>query len=109
MHTAKEIASYLSSYLPHSFPSGECETRQAIGHHNSPGPLPNVGGSVQGGSLDRCAAHIGPTSPGRAPEGDRLMWAGLSAQVVQTPHIIHLHYFMLQDDSGNEVCRVTVV
>ena len=45
---------------------------------------PSVGGSVPGGGLNRCTAHIRPTTPGFAPERDRLMWAGLSTEIVQT-------------------------
>ena len=40
--------------------------------------------TVPGGRVDRSAAHIRPTSPGLAPERDRLMRARLSAQVVLT-------------------------
>ena len=38
---------------------------------------PGVGGFGPGGGLNRRAAHVRPTSPGLAPERDRLMRAGL--------------------------------
>ena len=43
----------------------------------------SLGGPVPGGGLNMRAANTGPTSPGLAPERDRLMRAGLSTQVVQ--------------------------
>ena len=88
----REAALHLYSSLSHSPSVGKSETRAAVSHPDSPG-LPfsavvsrddpdvgspalahpsSLGGSVAGGRLDRCAAHIGPISRDLAPERDRL-------------------------------------
>lgn len=99
-----EEAAFLSSTSSHSPSAGESKTTETVGHTDSPrpplspvvcrddpdvGPSPKCEGLCPGGGLDRRAAHAGPTSPAL---GDRLMWAGLSRQVVQTIQAVRAGY-----------------
>jgi len=100
---AKIAALRLSTAASPSPTPGGGEARTVVGHSGSPrsplgavvcrsdtndgGPAldrPSVlGGAVSGNRCNRGITHSGPTSPGLAPERDRLRNGGLSDNVIQ--------------------------
>ena len=101
---AKKAALRLSTAAPYPPPPGEGEARASVSYPSGPrsplgavvrrgdtddggpalGDSSGLGGDVSGGRCNRGVTQSGPTSPGLAPEKDRLRQGGLSDKVIQT-------------------------